>query len=313
MGIRNYLKKFSGTLAAFLIFLILLGAVFLLSDEEDTQDRVEVFPSLGSEEVLSIMLKYPGSEINLEKEGDDWFLVANARRQSADSEAVGDLIESISKMELKKTVPSNNADLGEFGLLDPAAEFMLISDKNEYYVLIGENNPTDTGTYIYDMGKDRVLITDQGFVEGFLNLQGLDFRDKRVFEITPALVNRVVLRVGNFYIQINRQEGIWIEEGLPENRGIDQEKAGELVDMLSQLKINDIVNEKPQGLKASGLDAPRAEIEVFQEDGSQKILFGKRKDENDYYLKFQSGETIYSTSKENFNKLPKNIEDLAQK
>jgi hypothetical protein len=190
---------------------------------------------------------------------------------------------------------------------------MLISDKNEYYVLIGENNPTDTGTYIYDMEKDRVLITDQGFVEGFLNRQGQDFRDKRVFEITPALVNRVVLRVGNFYIQINRQEGIWIEEGLPENREIDQEKAGELVDMLSQLKINDIVNEKPQGLKASGLDAPRAEIEVFQEDGSQKILFGKRKDENDYYLKFQSGETIYSTSKENFNKLPKNIEDLAQK
>lgn len=313
MGINSYIKRFSGTIAAALIFLILLGGIFLFNDNKDRSDKAEVFPLLGKEEVLSIMLKFPGSEVSLEKEGDNWFLMKNARKLDADSEAVRDLIEDISAMELRKIVPSGDTDLGEFGVQDPAAEFMLISDKNEYYILIGDKNPTGTGTYVYDVGKDRVLITDNGFIEGFLNREGQDFREKRVFDITPELVDRVVLRVGNFYIELHRQDGVWVGEPLPENLRVSRQKTDELVDMLSQMRTTDIVNDKPESLKTYGLDAPTAEIEIFHSGGSSKMLFGKRKDENEYYIKFGSGETVYSTSKENFKKLPKNIGDLAQK
>ena len=187
---------------------------------------------------------------------------------------------------------------------------MVISDKAEYYILIGGKNPSETGTYIYDVDKDRVLITDNDLASRLIDRSRKDLRDKRVIALIPDLVNRVVLRVGNLYVQLIRDDGLWTAEPLTDGAELDQEKAEHLLATLSDLEINDVISREPENLNSYGLELPTAEIEIFQNGSSHTLFFGKRKDEDEYYIKFGSEDTIYSTSKENFKKLPKNIDDL---
>jgi uncharacterized protein DUF4340 len=319
MGTSPYLKKFSGTLAATVIFLVLLGGIFLFSGDDKTEYKKKVFPSLRNEEILSIMLKFQNSEIdqdseiNLEKEDGEWFLSESGRKSKADVVNVQRLINDIRAMELIETVSSKGLELGEFGLREPPSEFMLISDKAEYYLLIGNQNPSETGTYVYDVDKDRVLITDNTSASRLIEHGKKDFRDRKVIAISPDLVSRIVLRVGNFYIRLEKKDGLWIAEPLSDNESLDQASVDQLLTVLSDLEINDIVSREPANLKTYGLDVPTAEIEIFQNGASFNMLFGKRKDEDESYIKFDSQDTIYSTSKENFKKLPKNVDDLTLK
>lgn len=313
MGTSPYLKKFSSTLAAVVIFLVLLAGIFIFSGDDKPEYKKRVFPTLQKEEILSVMLKSPGSEINIDKEEGQWYLSGAARKSKADSAAVQELLNDIKSMELIETVSSKGLELDEFGLREPPSEFMVISDKAEYYLLIGNQNPSETGTYVYDVDKDRVFITDKTLASKFLDHGNRDFRDKKVIAIIPDLVNRIVLRVGNFYIRFERKDSLWIAEPLSNDAQLDQQKAQRLLTALSDLEINDIVSSEPESLKTYGFDLPTAEIEIFQNGASFTVLFGKRKDEDEYYIKFDSQDTVYSTSKENFKKLPKNVEDLTLK
>ena len=311
MGI--YLKKFSGTIAAVSIFLVLLAGVFFFNGDDNTDYKKMVFPTLDKEEILSIMLKSPGYEINIENEDGEWYLSESGRKSKADSSSVQELISDIKAMELIDTVSAQGLELDEFGLHEPPSEFMVISDKSEYYLLIGNQNPSGTGRYIYDVDKDTVLITDNALASRLIAHAHEDFRDKKVIAIIPDLVNQIVLRVGNFYIRLERKDGLWTAEPLPDAQVLDQTKADRLLSVLSDLEINDIVSREPESLKGYGLDVPTAEIEIFQNGASFKMLFGKRMDEDEYYIKFDSQDTVYSTSKENFKKLPKNLGDITRK
>jgi len=308
-----YLKKFSGTIAAVLIFIVLLAGIFFFSGDDETGYKKRVFPTLDKEEILFIMLKSPDSEINIENEDGEWYLLESGRKSKADSSSVRELINDIKAMDLIDTVSSEGLELDEFGLREPPSEFMVISDNAEYYLLIGNQNPSGTGRYIYDVDKDRVLITDNASASRLIERAQKDFRDKKVITVIPDLVNRIVLRVGNFYIRFERKDGLWIAEPLLDTQALDQTKADRLLSVLSDLEINDIVSREPESLETYGLDMPTAQIEILQNGASFKMLFGKRKDEDEYYIKFDSQDTVYSTSKENFKKLPKNVEDLTRK
>ena len=312
MGTGIYLKRFSGTIAAVIIFAILLAGIFFLRDEEEKESVRKVFPSLQNENVLSIMLKTPDTELNLDLEDGEWFVTGPGEKARADQAAVEGFIEEVKSLELVQTVSSDGKELSEFGLQEPPSEFMLISDKADYYLLIGDQNPSGTGTYVYDIDKDRVMITRNKAASRLTAHARGEFKDRKVIAISPPLVNRVVLRVGNFFTVLKKQDGLWTAEPLPEGLSFDQSRAEELLSVLSDIEINDVVNSEPENPEEYGFELPSAEIEIFQNGGSYKLYFGKRRNEDEHYIKFDKDPAIYSTSKENFKKLPKKAEDIAQ-
>lgn len=312
MGTGIYLKRFSGTITAVIIFALLLAGIFLFRGEEEKESVRKVFPSLQSEDVISIMLKTPGAEINLDLEDDVWIVTVRGEKARADQVAVERFIEEVKSLELIQTVSAEGKQLSEFGLQEPPSEFMLISDKADYYLLVGAKNPSGTGNYIYDIDKERVMITRSDAATSLTAHAGSDFKDRKVIAISPPLVKRIVLRVGNFFTVLEKKEGLWAAEPMPEGLTFDQSKAEELLSTLSDIEINDIVSSEPDNPEEYGFDLPSAEIEIFQNGGSYTLFFGKRRNEDEHYVKFDKDPAIYSTSKENFRKLPKNAEDIAQ-
>jgi len=75
--------------------------------------------------------------------------------------------------------------------------------------------------------------------------------------------------------------------------------------------VLDFEDENPEELKRYGLDEPTTEIRFYEDDRIQGLIFGKRKDEDSYYIKSESGDAVYTIHKSLFKSIPKNIGEIS--
>ncbi|MEQ9618045.1 MAG: DUF4340 domain-containing protein [Deltaproteobacteria bacterium] len=308
---NNYLSRFKGTIIAFVVFILLLGSLFLLETEKPADIEAEkVFPGLKPEEIDSIQIVYPESEILLQREENGWSLATGSGRYKADSGVVQNLIEDVTGMEVEKNLSGDNIDLGEYGFVNSEAEFTVTTPDSDYPVIIGNGSPVGTGTYLYDLGDGRILIVKDHYLWAFLDKEPFDFREKKLVDLPHGKVNRAQIKVGDFSIELRKEKDRWVAADIPEPGAVDQKKIYDLITTYSELEAGGFENDNPEGLDAYGLDAPTAEIGLYTDGQASVISFGKRKDEDDYYIKVSSDNSIYSVSKDYFKKLPRNIDQI---
>lgn len=311
----QYLHRFKGTLIAFVIFIVLLGAVFLFDREEKTDKRTDkrtekVFPDIKPEEIVSIRLTNPESRTLLEKDGGVWALVTDSGRYRADGDEVSRLIEDIVRMEVEKELPAGGEKLNEYGFVRSKTEFTVTTKYGDYPVIVGDKSPVGSGTYVYDLGDGRVMIVDDRYLEAVRNKRATDFRERKLLNLTANDVDRISINVGDFSIELRKENGGWTAPGVLAPEEVDQSVIIDLLNSFSELEASGFENDIPQELSGYGLVEPVAEIGFYQEGSGVEVLFGKRKDEKDYYLKIGSEDAVYSVSKDYFKLLPKNIDRL---
>lgn len=308
---NSYLKRFSGTIIAFVIFVVLLASVLLFDKEkEPDEDPEKVFPGLKTEEITSISLKTAGSEFTLEKKGGGWIVVSGSKEFSADKSAIDDLIRDLKDMEVEKLVTLESDKLGEYGIVESETEIIFRTNGTEYPMVVGDKSPVGSGIYLYDLGEGRVLIVKDQYLWGFLNKTPGDFRERDLLEVNKDDITRVSVRVGNFSAELVKKDGKWFQVTGGDSHMADQKKVREIIDSFSGLKAEEFEDDAPQDLEKYGLSEPTAEVVFYGEGREEVFLFGKRKDEASYFVKVGSGAPVYSVSKNYFKVLPKNREDL---
>ena len=308
---NSYLKRFAGTVIAFIVFIILLASVLLFDKEKHADKNLEkVFPGIKAEEIISIRLKSGGSEFVLEKDNDDWVILGGSKKLKADNGAVGDLIKDVKEMEVEKLVSRDSRKLNDYGIVKSETEFSIKTKTAEYPLIIGDKSPVGSGVYIYDLGEGRVLIVKDQYLGGFMNRGPGDFRDRKLFNFEKEGVNRISVKVGGFSADLTRGGGKWVEVIKEDRRTADQKKVRELIDSFSEMKAEGFEDDEPQDLNKYGLLEPTAGIEFYLDGKGAGVLFGKRKDEESYYIKLNNEAPVYSVSKNYFKILPKSSEEL---
>lgn len=313
--LKDYLKRFWGTFAALLIFAVLLASVLLYnSDKKSDADKAleKVFPAVKPEGILSIKLSYPGSEIALENEGGVWFVADKGKKHKADPEVVKNLIDDITGMESEKTVHQDGAELEDFGFVQSGTEFSFRTAEAEYPIVVGDKSPVGSGTYLYDLGEGRIVLVEDHYLWGIVDKKPDDFRERRLTYVDKQSIDRVVIRTGGFSVDLMKEKGVWTETGSEEPRKINQKKVGDILGSITGLKASGFVDDLSGDLDSYGLNEPAGEIALFGNGISETVFFGKRKDEENFYVKLGSGEQVYSASKEYFRILPKSIDDIAE-
>lgn len=308
-----FLQKFKGALITALVFVVLLGFIFLRNTENNTTEVIDdsyVFVSDG--EVLSIEIYYPNSWVLLESNGDDWFLVEDEQKLGADKKLVNNLIEDIQNTEIIGTVPTTEVDLDQFGLLNAKAEIVLSTENMDHNFIVGDKIPVGSGTYVYDPEAKVVLVVERDYLDEYVNMSSIDFRDRGLFSFDSSEVNRISIWSGDFSVDMYREEGEWIIDGQEEIL-VDDKKIDEILWVFSRAKVLGFEDETPQNLKRYGLDDPTSEIKFYEDDRIQGVVFGKRKDEDTYYLQSDSDSAVYSIHKSLFKKVPKNIDHIRLK
>ena len=309
-----YLKRFAGTVIAFIIFLILLGSVLIFDRDKQTDKNLErVFPGIKSEEITSIRIKSADSEFTLEKGDNGWFLQSGPKKLRADKGAAENLIEDIREMEVEKLILRDSDNLNEYGIVESEAEFSVHTKDAEYPVIIGDKSPVGSGIYIYDLGEGRVLLVKDRYLWGFLDKKPGDFRERKLLAMDKGKVIRVSVKVGNFNMELTKKDGKWFEETNNGSHIADQKKVGELLESFSELKAEGFEDDEPEDLNEYGLLDPTAGIMFYGEGQEEGVIFGKRKDEGNYYVKLGNEAPVYSVSKNYFKILPKNGEEFLSK
>jgi len=310
----KYLRKFSGTLAALVIFAILLGGVLYYDSQKKAAEAPpaeKVFPGVKPGDVQAIKIVYPGEKLSLEKADGEWYVVHDGKRHEADSEIVRDIVNDLTEMAADRVVSTDEADLDEFGFVESKREFTMVTNEFDYPVIIGDRSPVGSGIYIYDLGEGRVILVKDHYLWGILNGSAEGFRDRAVTGFDRDAVDRIVVRAGAFSVELRKEGGLWVQSGAESPRPVDQKRVDEILNSFTSLRASEFVADEPGDLSAYGLDEPVAEAGFFGEGVSETVFFGKRMDEDNFYVMTSGGEAVYAVPKEHFGILPKNLDQVA--
>ncbi len=312
---KYFLKQFRGALITALIFVLLLGFIFFRSSDENTTevqavDESYIFVSDG--EVLSTEIYYPDSWIILEREQDRWFLIKDEQKINANEKIINGLVEDIRNTEIIGTVPTDEVNLDQFGLDNAKAEIVLITEEKEHRLIVGDKIPVGSGTYVYDPDEKLVLVVEKDYLEDYMDMSHLDFRKKGLFSFDTKNVNRISIWSGNFSVDLFKEDEEWYVEGQDEIF-VDNKKIDELLWIFSRAKVVSFEDENPENLKRYGLDEPTTEVRFYEDDQIQGIVFGKRKNEDNYYVQTDSDDTVYTLHKSLFKRVPKNLDNITTK
>jgi len=310
---KYFLIKFKGALITTVIFIILLGFIFFRNSEKDVQVASDdSFSFVADDEVLSVEIYYPKFWVLLENEGEQWFIIQDEQKLNADQKLVNNLIEEIRATNIVGYVPIDEVDLDQFGLDNAKAELVINTEEKEHRFIVGDEIPVGSGTYVYVPDEKLVLVVEKDYLNEFIKLSSIDFRDKGLFDFDSNGITRIAIWSGNFSVDIFKEEGEWYFEGEDEIF-VDDKKVDELLWVFSRAKVLEFENESPESLKKYGLDEPTTEIRFYEDDQIQGVVFGKRKDEDSYYIQSDSSDAVYTIHKSLFKRVPKNIDQITLK
>ncbi len=310
---KYFFEKFKGALITALVFIILLGFIYFRDTERHSENlfNEEPYVFIGDEEVLSVEIYYSKSWILLESDGEDWFVIQDEENLDADKNIIDHLIEDIKNTEIVGTVPINEVDLDQFGLQNAGAELVVITDVKDHRFIIGDKIPVGSGTYVYVPNENIVLVVEKDYLKKYMNMSTIDFRDKGLFGFDSSQVSRIAIWSGNFSADIYKDDQGWYVDNQDQIIIVDDKKIEEILWIFSRAKVLDFENENPQSLKRYGLDEPSTEIIFYEDDRIHGLIFGKRKDEDSYYIKSDSDDAVYSIHKSLFKRVPKNIDQIS--
>jgi len=310
---KYFLIKFKGALITTVIFIILLGFIFFRNSEKDVQVASDdSFSFVADDEVLSVEIYYPKFWVLLENEGEQWFIIQDEQKLNADQKLVNNLIQEIRATNIVGYVPIDEVDLDQFGLDNAKAELVINTEEKEHRFIVGDEIPVGSGTYVYVPDEKLVLVVEKDYLNEFIKLSSIDFRDKGLFDFDSNGITRIAIWSGNFSVDIFKEEGEWYVEGEDEIF-VDDKKVDELLWVFSRAKVLEFENESPESLKKYGLDEPTTEIRFYEDNQIQGVVFGKRKDEDSYYIQSDSSDAVYSIHKSLFKRVPKGIDQITLK
>ena len=307
-----YLKKFSGTLiAAFILVLLACYLYFFeLRKPRDELTTERVFADIKKEQITAIGLKYPNYAIASKKEGKGWFIIKDSNKYKADEEVISTITDNLSKMKTQRIVSENSTDLARFGLDTPRVEVVAKTPMKEYRVSVGGESPVGTGAYIQVGGENRVLLVERSFILSFLDKVVNDVRDRQVLSLDEDKIDEMKFKSGGLLFEVERRYGGWVGKGILEFVEIDQDKMDEIVRTFSGLRISGFESDEPENLTLYGLETPSAEVELIEDGDSVRVLFGSKKEDGAYYAKLSSGDSVYSVSEFISNQVPKGLNDI---
>jgi hypothetical protein len=136
----------------------------------------------------------------------------------------------------------------------------------------------------------------------------------KILSLTADQITAVhIAKTGAEPLDLSKASGKWQIEGA-KPLAADQDAVSGLLNTVTPLTSDRLMEDHPQGLQSYGLDKPTLEVDVTTKDGkTQKLLFGSDTPSgSDVYAKLDSDSkvyTVYSTSKAAFDKSVNDLRD----
>ncbi len=259
-------------------------------------------------DIVRIELEGRGSDLVLNR-GEVGFAVEYPFDVAFRSASVDRVSAAFSRLVANRIVAEDPESPEEFGF-EPAqatASYTLADGTHEA-IEIGNETPNRTGYYIRVAGDPTVYVATDFYIEPFL-LRADDLRDRSLPNIPIESVTYFLLdRLNDPTIEISRRSQIQTEtdpfisefSGLVMNqpydrrRGVASDRFQELLQSLPQFSVDEFVAEEPADLAVYGLDPPRAELFLSNDEDSIHYLIGVESETGGRYVKQPDEPAVYT-------------------
>jgi len=262
-------------------------------------------------DVQSFELKNQSGRFAISKSGSDW-KIDKPINFGADKTKVDQILNGIDSGRAKEFVDEDPQNLASYGLSNPRIQIDLLLGENKAKKSLLVGKKKDDKYYAKDDSRRPVFLVDSSFVSKF-EVTLFDLRNKNVAEFSTSYVDSFrLVYVDSMIVCAKDTAGDWqvIE---PEPRKAKSWMVSGITSAVSNLKVEEFVDDNPVSLKKYGLDKPTVVAKFFK-DGEllRELLVGKEKDEH-VYVKTGDLQAVYLTKKDVLEKLTPKLDDLAEK
>jgi hypothetical protein len=310
--------RFRGLLVA-VVLLAGLGIGLYFSNKEKAaeaakppSDTPPKILALTEGDITKIDLKKKGADATiLEKANGKWQIIA-PKPYPADVDAASQLAAAVANVSSDRVVEDKASNLSAYGLNSPSLEVDITGKGGKVSkLLIGDDTPTNSGSYAMLQGDPRVF-TVASYVKTGVDKSVNDLRDKRLLTFDQDKLSRVELIAKKQDIEFGRDKDHWqIVKPKPlraDGLQVD-EMLRKLKDAKMDLTLSDDDAKKAAAAFASGM--PVATVKLTDPSGTQQI--DVRKDKADYYAKSSVVPGVFKTTPDLGTGVDKSIDDFRNK
>lgn len=280
-----------------------------------SKDVVEI----NKDKVSKIELVLQEKRVLCEKKDKIWRLLSPVEDR-ADPDTLKEIVDKIDELKKESFVRDNVKDFSEWGLDKPAYKIALWTGAQQASVEILLGKKTDSRLYAMTRGTPSIYTVKDDILDK-IDKDLKEFRDPKLERFTKDDVTQISIECEDKSVLLHRdnEDQDW-KMTKPEEMEADDDEGDDFLDDLSDLDIEDWVEDKPKDLAKYGLDKPWATItlteggKVKEENGkktqptpsTQKtIIIGKSKDDKTRYAKRKDEPNIFLVKSEDLKALPK--------
>ena len=282
-----------------------------LGGRQDAEEKGKKVFTLTKEDLQGIdVIVKEREKYGLVKEKEVW-LISMPVKARGDQQAIEKVLLAVLTARREREVGDlAGEELKAFGLLSPRAEIVVKGNKTAETVLIGEQNPNQTGLFAVRKGDTRVFLFPLTAWDT-IDTDVYTLRDKQILALEPDTVKGVEVRYGENKLRVEKQAKEW-RMTVPVAVKADQGAINRLLDELHDARVTRFVDEAPRDLKPYGLLTPRAEVWFEDAQGKKGIRFGTAQ-KTGVYAQLAGGKTIFEVDKALFALVPTTVIDWRDK
>ncbi|MGP0072885.1 MAG: DUF4340 domain-containing protein [Bryobacteraceae bacterium] len=268
--------------------------------------------SLVENDISKVALKKKGAdETDLERANNKW-QITSPKPYPADQDAANQLVTAIANVNSDRVVEDKASNLSAYGLNAPSLEVDITGKGGKVSkLLIGDDTPTNSGSYAMLQGDPRVF-TVASYVKTGVDKSVNDLRDKRLLTFDQDKLSRVELIAKKQDIEFGRDKDRW-QIVKPKPLRADGLQVDEMLRKLKDAKM-DLTLSDDDAKKAAATFAssmPVATVKLTDPSGTQQIEI--RKDKTDYYAKSSVVPGVFKTTADLGTGVDKSLDDFRNK
>jgi hypothetical protein len=273
--------------------LILLGVYTYLVEvrggerQERAQTAATRLLSFPADAATQLVIERPGERIVCRKERGQWRIVAPVQ-SSADEATVSRILTDVGESKVERTVAARAAEPVAFGLAHPLVLTVAAGPRRQS-IEVGKENPTSSFVFARRLSSPGapaastpVLLADRRLRDA-AETKLYDLREKTVLDFIPDEVKSITYSSESRQIRLVRQPAVAGETQAgwkliePFRARADRGQVERSLNLVSSLRAEQFVSEKPVGLARYGLDRPSGSARFDLKDGrSLALLIGRK-------------------------------------
>ena len=254
---------------AAVVFLFIYEPLTESTREHEKSVREGLVMHLDPSKVRAIRITAGENTLEIKREGNGWE-VGQKNKDRADSTLVDQLLKMAANMHFYDRIEEKefhgDEDLGTYGLKNPKRKIEFDGDTKQT-LFLGKDAVNEDRLYVRTSASHDVYLVKDDIVQlAQRDMNGL--RDRRLTDLNPDQVERIIIRRPEGEMELERQAGVW-NIVKPLQAQADEKKVNNYLRVVLGLRVLDFVADDSGDLGIYGLAEGQNEIS-FTADGSSR-------------------------------------------